>query len=502
LTLSTKSLVPFCVGFFAMVTVAGLSLTSAPLNFDEGATLSVATRSPGEIWRLSDHVDAVIAPYYLMLHVFVTVLGEADWVLRLPSLLAMSLGAGVVAEIGRRINGVATGVVSGVICAAVPSFTLLANTARPYALAFLFATLSSLLLLDALRTPTWWRWAGYGAAVLLTGVFHLVALAVLAGHAAIWVAAWRIDRERRHWRGVPAVLAALAALTPLIWAGSGQRSRQLHWVQEPTWRTVAALPGDVVLSEPAGYLLLGLALVAYFALAARPYLELLALAFVPAAAVLAVSLVAPVWVPRYGHFLIAPLAVLAAATITAERVRAAATVASGRVLAVAAPRLARVGAIAAVLVLVALPAHDRVRSHRESPDTRAMAWLIYHHAAPQDVIVYTNEFAWSIRPTLTHYLNALDWGGRLRPPDVLLERSAAQNSTLKAVEHSVLTGKLDGANRIWLIGLAAGSYGTPQDPLALPGGKIVYLREHYQVERTWTPQAGRLALLVPRPSRG
>jgi mannosyltransferase len=142
-----------------MLVVGGLSLTRVPLSWDEGATLSAVTRSPGQLVQLAKHMDAVIAPYYLVLHVLVWIFGESDVVLRLPSLLAMAVGVGVTAEL---------------------SVVSLGQTARPYAFAFLFATLSSLLLLAAVQTPTWSRWVGYGLCLALTGIFHLVAVAVLA----------------------------------------------------------------------------------------------------------------------------------------------------------------------------------------------------------------------------------------------------------------------------------------------------------------------------------
>jgi mannosyltransferase len=486
------ALLPGGVGFVAMLLVAGSSHTTVALDWDEGATLSVVTRSIDDMLLLARLIDAVLTPYYFVLHVVVKVLGESDVVLRLPSLLAMALGAGVVAELGRRVGGRATGIVAGVLCAAVPSLTFYANSARPYALSFLFATLSSLLLLVAVRTPTWWRWVGYAACLLLAGAFHLVSLAVLAGHVVIWAAAWLRDRDHRLWRGIPCALAALAILAPLMWAGYGQRSLQIHWVQRPTWTTIMAIPGDIVFNPHVGYLLLGLALAAFLALPTRRYLEFLALAVAPAVAIMAVSLAAPVWVPRYGLFLIAPLVVLAAATITAEPVRAAAVPPPVRT---PVSRPVRMIALTSVLALLALPSFAAVRTHHNSPDTRAMAAVIHAHAEPGDVVVHT-EGAWSTRPTLTHYMNELDWTRAPRPHDALLKVTAARNGTLDAVEFIDVAGRLKDVRRVWLVSLAVGSFGTPEDPLALPGEKYAVLRGRYTVQQTWTVTNARVVLLV------
>ncbi|MFI7576263.1 glycosyltransferase family 39 protein [Micromonospora sp. NPDC049497] len=485
--MNVRKSVPLGVGFALMLVVAGYSLTSVPLDWDEGATLSAATRSPGELFQLASYKDAVITPFYLVLLGLVAIFGESDVVLRLPSLLAMALGAGVTAELGRRVAGQAAGIVAGAICSVIPSLVFFAHTARPYAFAFLFATLSSLLLLTAVRIPTAWRWAGYGLCLALTGIFHLVALSVVAAHVVILAMAWRKERDRRLWRALPAIGAALVVVAPLIWLGRGQHHSQLHWVQTPTWKTIVTLPGDVAFSPAVGYLLLLLAVSAFVALPTRSYAELVALITVPVAAVIGVSLFVPVWVPRYGIFLLAPLAVLAAAAITTVRVRAV------NVL----PRLVRAVAIVGVLVYLSLPAQESVRQTHNAPDTRSMASAIHENAATGDVVVYT-DFAWSMRPTLAHYLNELEWAHTVQPPDILMKQTAATTGTLEAAEFIDIQGRLANARRIWLIGPAAGVYGTPSDPLAAPGWKIKYLGQRYEVRQTYTFQTGRAVLLVAR----
>jgi mannosyltransferase len=467
-----------------MLVVGGLSLTRVPLSWDEGATLSAVTRSPGQLVQLAKHMDAVIAPYYLVLHVLVWIFGESDVVLRLPSLLAMAVGVGVTAELGRRMAGQAAGILAGILCSAIPSVVSLGQTARPYAFAFLFATLSSLLLLAAVQTPTWSRWVGYGLCLALTGIFHLVAVAVLAAHVVILAMAWWKERDRRLWWALPAIGAALVVLAPLIWMGRRQHHTQLHWVPTPNWETVAALPRDIAYSSAVGYLLVGLAVAAYAALPLRRYAELVALVTAPIVVVIGVSQFAPVWVPRYGVFLLAPLAVLAAATIVPDNARATAV-----------PHLARAVAILGVLVFLSLPEQISVRQTRNAPDTRGIASAIHDNAAPGDVIVYT-DFAWSMRPTLSHYLDELEWTRTGQPTDVLLEKTAATTGTLEAREFDDLPDRLAQAGRIWLIGPAAGEFGAPRDPLAAPGQKIKYIGQHYQVRQSYTFQAGRAVLLV------
>ncbi|WCN82611.1 hypothetical protein [Micromonospora sp. LH3U1] len=126
-----------------------------------------------------------------------------------------------------------------------------------------------------------------------------------------------------------------------------------------------------------------------------------------------------------------------------------------------------------------------------------MASAIHDNAATGDVVVYT-DFAWSMRPTLTHYLAELEWTQTIQPPDILMKQTAAANGTLEATEFADIQGRLAKANRIWLIGPAAGVYGAQKDPLSAPGWKIKYIGQRYEVRQTYTFETGRAVLLVAR----
>ncbi|MFB9543312.1 hypothetical protein ACFFR1_07160, partial [Micromonospora sagamiensis] len=57
---------------------------------DELATWSAATRPLPDLARLAATVDATLAPYYLLTHGQVAVLGDSVTALRAPSVLAMA----------------------------------------------------------------------------------------------------------------------------------------------------------------------------------------------------------------------------------------------------------------------------------------------------------------------------------------------------------------------------------------------------------------------------
>ncbi|MEH0819522.1 MULTISPECIES: glycosyltransferase family 39 protein [unclassified Micromonospora] len=160
---------------------------------DELATWSAATRPLGDLLRLAGTVDAATGPYYVLMHGWVRLFGDSATALRLPSALAMAGAAGLTAVLARWLLGTRAGLLAGLLFAVLPGTSRYAQEARPYALASLFAVLAGVLLVAALRRPSWARWAGYSAAVTALGLTHLLAFTVLAAHAVVVLVAW--------WRG-------------------------------------------------------------------------------------------------------------------------------------------------------------------------------------------------------------------------------------------------------------------------------------------------------------
>ncbi|QLQ40180.2 glycosyltransferase family 39 protein [Micromonospora robiginosa] len=163
------------------VTLVGIG--HAQLWRDELATWSAATRPLPDLVRLTRTIDAATGPYYLLMHAWTALAGTSPTALRLPSALAMAGAAALTAALGARLAGDRAGLLAGLLFAVLPATSRYGQEARPYALATLLAVLATLLLVDALRRPTWRRWAGYAIAVAALGPLHLVALTLLAAHA-------------------------------------------------------------------------------------------------------------------------------------------------------------------------------------------------------------------------------------------------------------------------------------------------------------------------------
>ncbi|SCE90621.1 Dolichyl-phosphate-mannose-protein mannosyltransferase [Micromonospora purpureochromogenes] len=481
---------------------------------DELATWSAATRPLGDLLRLTDTVDAATGPYYLLMHGWVRLFGDSATALRLPSALAMAGAAGLTAVLGRWLLGTRAGLLAGLLFAVLPGTSRYAQEARPYALASLFAVLATLLLVAALRRPTWTRWAGYAAAVAALGLTHLLALTLLAAHAAVVLNGAVHDRDGRlPVRWVLAVLPALALLTPLLLTARGQRSRQLDWVEPARLADLAALPGGVAQSSVVGGLLVGLAALGAVRAGRRALLPGLCL-LLPVLLVFVGALVVALWVPRYLVFTVPFASVLAGAALagapTADptaaeqrrpgasaRAAAAGSAASASAAGASVPAAwASVSGALAVVVLaglLGLPDQAALRQTHGWPrsatvDYRGAARIIAAGQQPGDAVVVHPRDGWLFLDLgLAYHLDA-------RPRDVLVVRDQRQRADLWATECARPAECLAGVRRVWLVVAGRG----PDPVAAVPGAKGDALRAGFTVGQVWQRPGVTVALLTAR----
>ncbi|MFC0005897.1 glycosyltransferase family 39 protein [Micromonospora siamensis] len=442
---------------------------------DELATWSAATRPVGDLVRMAGTIDAVTAPYYLLMHGWLAGAGNSPTALRLPSALAVAGAAGLTAALGDRLFGPRAGLLAGLLFAALPGTSRYGQEARPYALAALLAVLATLQLVAALYRPAPSRWAAYAATVAALGLTHLLALGLLAGHGvAVLVArrqpttaTWR--REAVRW--LLTLLPAAALVTPLALLARTQHSRQLDWVDRARLADLAALPGGLTQSGVVGGLLVGLAALG----AARGGRR----AVLPAACLLAPVLLlfvagryVPLWVPRYLALTVPFACLLAGAALAGVRLPAGL-------------------AVVALAGLLGLPDQAGIRRTHDWPrtaqvDYRGAARIIENGQQASDGVV------WSPRdgPLLLDVGTAYHLGSR-RPRDVLVVRDQRQRADLWADECDQPAGCLAGVERVWLV--VAGRHDDP--PAAVPGAKGAALRDGYAVRQVWHRPGLTIALL-------
>jgi mannosyltransferase len=425
-----------------MLAISAYGATNAGLGWDETATVDVARRSALQIWHTMHTVDAVVAPYYFLMHSWIKLFGTSELAFRAPSIIAMAIGVGLTGELGRRLFTPLIGLAAGLFLCVMPYTSRYAQEARPYATSWMLAALATLLLYRALDHPGARRWVGYGLTIVLLGASHTVALTLIGGHAvAVAVHKCRAGGWRTGAEWLVTVTAALAALLPLALLGVNQRDSQLYWVEPVTARTLGSAPGAIVGSTATAWLLVGLALLATW----RPgyhVMELAALTLVPPAAVTIVSvLTEPVWVPRYLLIVLAPLALLAAVGVGSSIASA-----DGPVGGASRIGLLRLLAVLTVLAVTAYPQQQSIRgsSAHNGANYRQAARLIQRYQQPGDGILY--QSGRSMRAGIDYYLHEPS-----RPRDLLMARSAASVSGLVASEYPDQVAHVRGVNRVWLV---------------------------------------------------
>ncbi|WP_117665360.1 glycosyltransferase family 39 protein [Micromonospora sp. MW-13] len=489
----------------ALVTLAvtGAGVGAAQPWRDELATWSAATRPLGDLARMAGVIDAASWPYYLLLHGWVAAFGDSPTALRLPSVLAAAGTAGLTAALGGRLFGQRAGLLGGLLFAVLPGTSRYAQEARPYAFVALFAVLATLLLVRALDRPGWRSWAGYAAAVAGLGLAHLVAITLLAAHAATAPCARRAPapppvgapravpgrarRPRPPWGWLAAVLAALVVLAPLVVLAVGQRGRQLDWVDRARPADLTALPGALAQSGAVGGLLLGLAALGAARWGRRALLPAACVAL-PVLLVFLAGLAGPLWVPRYLFFTVPFACVLAGAALGAGAARPAASVPAGAGVALPA-------ALAVVLLagLLGLPDQAALRRSHEWPrdalvDYRGAARVVDEGRRPGDVIVFAPRNGWLFLDLGVRY----HLGDR-QPRDALVVRDRNARGDYWADECPRPAECLAGVDRVWLV-----VAGRRADPVgAVPGVAGDALRDGFTVERV-RPRPGLTVALLTR----
>lgn len=456
-----------------MAVLGAAALTRPGLWTDELATWGMARTPWSAMWPVLRWVDGVLAPYYVLVRAWSELAGTSDLALRLPSLAAMVLAAGLVGSLGTRLAGPRVGLLAGLLFAVLPSSTRFAQEARPYALTALAAVVATYLLVLAWDRPTRLRFAAYAAAVALLGLLHVIAMLLLLAHA--WLTfAWRRTVLTR-W--TLAAACGVLPLLPLVWLGSRQ-SNQVSHIPHVGFQSAAPYADVVLGTVGVG---IAMAVLGLFGLPLRyPTAIYTAWVVVPTIALIVVSLELSLFLPRYLIFTLPGWALLAGSALARLRTPLAAAV------------LAAVTALG-VSAQVAVRAAD---GHDEA--TRDIAQIVATRSRPGDAVVYAASEprgGWTTRDLVAHYVPA-----DRRPADPLLTRPPRTDGQLLAGECFEVRRCLGTPGRIWVVRL-----GRLDDPLSgLGAAKEDVLRTDYAVEQVWHRRNLTLALLVQgrRPVRG
>ncbi|MEV7524003.1 glycosyltransferase family 39 protein [Streptomyces sp. NPDC091371] len=428
---------------------------------DELASWNAAIRSTDDLIAMLGHVDAVSGLYYLLLHAWVSVFGDSEMMLRMPSAFAMAGAAAFVVLTARTLFDRRTAVFAGLFFAVLPSVTRYGQEARSYAFVVLAVTAATWLLLRALDRPALRRWAPYALAVAAAGLFHIVSLLFLLPHALIVLLRWWQERRGRTLVAFAVTVAvALIPVIPLVLLGQRQVGRQISWIAKPHLRSIAGVWDSLFGSPLIAIAVAGLALLPLaWSRGRRPAVELLLVGAAPIAAAWVVSQGSTSYfMDRYLLFTVPAWVVLAAAGLAALR-----------------PRPLGVAGLAAV-VLLSLPDQrqlrkDTVKAGREGEEAAA---LIAKGYRPGDGFVPVRG-ADSVFMTDFQVEYFLPPDVKLR--DVFAQRSAVENDDLFPVECEQPEKCLGTTQRVWVVTWS----GTPNPYHKLPKAQAEALEKHFKV---------------------
>jgi mannosyltransferase len=505
---------------------------------DEFATWMASGRSLSQLWAMLHNIDAVLGIYYFGMHLWMAAFGDSVAAMRIPSVIAMAITAGVVGLIGRRLGGNLAGLASGLVFALIPSVSRYAQEARPYAFATLFAALATLMFLRAMERPSWSRWAIYAVVLAAAGTANLIALCIAAGHLAILVGDFlqrtvriggdgtpetgrRIPGERTAPEGSTlllltrfcvAVVVGAILVSPLVIEGHSQQAGQIGPYIKPGVAQLIGISGglwqELFASLPAAVVIMLLAVASLAAApdARRRSIALYALSFAifPVVAVWFFSRGATsYWMFRYLLFSIFGWALGAGLGIAylAERVKGTRLARlSGRI----SPRFAAAAVLVAVVGLVGI--HDQLairqnEAHNEwaypempsngTPvDYQAAAAVIAANEKPGDTIAFqvSDENHYQVDTAMSYYL-----GDKLPTPVFQAQTPTQANAEQPTECNSDPSSCISGTPRIWVVFVDH----LASDPFsALTWPEETYLQIlGYQTQTMWQENGITVALL-------
>ena len=427
-----------------LVLVAGLaavfrfhSLAAKSFWFDEGVSVAIARLDWYNFARILWRREANMSLYYFLLHFWLR-FGGSEFFVRALSVLFAVASVPVVYLLGRRLFDSRVGLMAAALMAVNAYHVQYSQDARSYSLMVLHCLLSSLYFLKCLDEPSIRNRAAYvlSSALAVYAQFFSALLLI-----AQWLSLKMLDRgqiprqTRRDWRWIALLVSPIAVFVATTGTGP------LRWVQRPglkdLWIFALYLTGNggpwLLLASVAACLAAVLPTGLMHGARRVPweiwrYRFLLCWLLFPTLLTLALSLVKPLFVPRYFIFCLPALFLLVASGIA--RLRPAA---------LKAP---------ALLFLLILSFRGTAGYYKQDldiqrDDWRAVTQYLLSHSQPGDALLFhvpmgrmPYEFYRSLQPLTPasavlypHHADRLTFLDFVeKPNDAELERSFPQHA--------------------------------------------------------------------------
>ena len=315
----------------ALVAVAAVAVSAAgsarpSLWFDEAATISALTGPLPSCGRCSATSTRCTAFITCSCTGWLTLFPPTQFLLRLPSSLAVGLTAAGVVVLARQLSSRAVGLCAGLAFVVLPRVTWAGVEARSYALSMAAAVWLTVLCVAARRGRPM-LWLGYAPALAISTLLNVYVLLIVAAHAAV-VTALPGRRSGIAWWAL-ATSFAVSAVAPFLLFAHGQLA-QVGWIPPLGAHTVGELAREQYFDRSAAFAVVAAVVLAGALVFRRPspnlpngrsrHLVVVALVWiaVPTASLLVHSAVsAPVYHARYLCFTAPALALLLGVAVVA-----------------------------------------------------------------------------------------------------------------------------------------------------------------------------------------
>lgn len=205
------------IGIFAVAAVLRFAfLGRNSIWFDEAVTVLVAQAPWKDVIPLLRLEDAHPPFYYLMMRIWIGLVGTGDATIRIPS-ACFSLAAVLLTyALMRRISSARSSLLSAFLMSIAPFEIWSGQTARMYALLEALVLGATLVLLGAVERHRWRPWITYAVLATLMVYTEYLAVLVLAAHG-LWVVCYERASVRRWLATTAGAAVAYAPWLPALW---------------------------------------------------------------------------------------------------------------------------------------------------------------------------------------------------------------------------------------------------------------------------------------------
>ncbi|MGB6679248.1 MAG: glycosyltransferase family 39 protein [Terriglobales bacterium] len=324
---------PFELILLALITALAAalrfhSLAAKSFWFDEGVSVAIARLDWYNFVRILWRREANMSLYYLLLHFWLE-FGGSEFFVRSLSVFFAIASVPVIYLLGRRLFGSRVGLITAALLAVNAYHVQYSQDARSYSLMVFLCLLSSLYFLKCLSEPSRRNRIAYIVSSTLAVYAQFFSLLLVIAH---WLSLRMLDRGqeprqiRNDWRWI--VLLSSPILAFAAATGTGP----LRWVQRPSLKDVWVFALHLT-GNGGPWLLIACVVSCLAALLpvwrtrrlrsahwdAWEYRFLVCWLIFPIALTLALSLVKPLFVPRYFIFCLPALLLLVACGIARLR---------------------------------------------------------------------------------------------------------------------------------------------------------------------------------------